>query len=82
MTSSISEAQSARTLRAWLLALCVVIYVVGMGVLIAQASEAAIRPLVEVRYGIFAFGGVVVSCVVAMVLFARRVPVASEGEKR
>jgi hypothetical protein len=81
MTTSTSDRQSARSLRALLLGLCVLIYVVGMWILIAQAASAPMRPLIEVRYGLVAYGGVAVSCIVAMVLFARRVPVEAPSAR-
>lgn len=73
--------QSVRSLRALLLALCVLIYALGMWILIAQAAQSAIKPLIDVRYGLFAYCSTAVSCIVAMVLFARRVPVEVTGNE-
>ena len=80
MATSIPDRQSARSLRALLLALCVLVYVIGMWILIAQAATSPMRPLIEVRYGLIAYCAVAISCVVAMVLFARRVPVEAPAE--
>jgi len=76
MTRTNPEQPSMPALRGVLLLVCVIVYVAGMCVLIAQAVQAPLRPLIEVRYGLLAYCGVCIACIAAMTLFARRVPVA------
>jgi multidrug transporter EmrE-like cation transporter len=69
--------RSAFALRRMLLAICIGAYVVGMLVLIGAARESVLRPLLEVRYALFAYCATVIVCIVSMVIFARRVPVVT-----
>jgi len=68
---------SPQALRGRLAAVCIVVYVLGMFVLISLAARSPLTPLIEVGYAAAAYCAIAATCIVAMVIFARRVPVAS-----
>ena len=72
---------SHQALRGRLAAVCIVVYVLGMLLLISLATRSPLTPLLEVGYAAAAYCAIVVTCIVAMVIFARRVPVSTPDDE-
>jgi multidrug transporter EmrE-like cation transporter len=65
-----------RNLRRLLLIACLASYLVAMAVVIQVARGSPLRAITDVRYALCAYCGVVVTCLVSMILFSRRIKAA------
>jgi hypothetical protein len=75
-----TDAAEHEWLRRVLLCICTAVYLAGMGGLVVIGADRPVEAVLNAPYALLAFCCISFTCLVAMVLYVRKVPLASQPD--